>query len=181
MKRLDIAIVGAGISGLTCALALAQSGQRVRIYEAAPAWGDVGAGITLAPNAMRGLDYVGVGEEIVRAGIEPSTQTISHWKDSSLILELDRRRTHERYGAAYVYIHRAELHKILTDAVKRAGVEMFLSKSLLDVDLEEDTPVLRFADGTAEEAGLVVGADGIKSQVRKMFATQPPEFTGHVA
>jgi salicylate hydroxylase len=146
-------------------LALAKQGHRVSLYEAAPAWADVGAGITLAPNAMRGLDYVGVGEEIRRTGMEPSNQEISHWKSNKLLVDVIRENDAEKYGAAYVYIHRADLHSILTNAAEKAGVEMHLNKQLSDLDIQNDFTVMHFSDGTAAAADLVVGADGLKWEI----------------
>ncbi|MEQ8515538.1 MAG: FAD-dependent oxidoreductase, partial [Chromatocurvus sp.] len=100
MGTLDAAVVvGGGLAGLTAALALAQRGHRVTLYESARQWGEVGAGITLAPNAMRGLDHVGVGDAVAQAGTEPRQQTISHWQDGRALLSLDRSCVRERYGA----------------------------------------------------------------------------------
>ncbi|MDO6710699.1 FAD-dependent oxidoreductase [Aliiglaciecola sp. 2_MG-2023] len=181
MKNLDIAVVGAGIAGLTAAIALAKNGQKVSLYESAPAWGDVGAGITLAPNAMRGLDYIGVGEAIVEAGIEPSTQKISHWQSGETLLMVDRSQTREQYSSAYVYIHRADLHRILVAEAEKAGVGIYLGKLLRSVNYQAAKPVLIFADDSTADADLIIGADGLKSQVRQLFNSVQPHFTGHIA
>ncbi|MEP4892320.1 MAG: FAD-dependent monooxygenase [Aliiglaciecola sp.] len=181
MKDLDIALVGAGIAGLTAAIALAKSGQSVSLYEAAPAWGDVGAGITLAPNAMRGLDYIGVGEAIAEIGIEPSTQQISHWQSGETLLMVDRSQTRKQYNSAYVYIHRADLHQVLVAEAEKAGVKIHLGKSVQSVNYQGLKPVLNFADNSRVEAELIIGADGLKSQVRQLFDSVAPHFTGHIA
>ncbi|MFW0778360.1 MAG: FAD-dependent monooxygenase [Rickettsiales bacterium] len=181
MNSLRIAVVGGGIAGLTAVIALCRNGHEVDLFEAAPQWGDVGAGITLAPNAMRGLDAVGVGPEITAAGVEPTTQTIGHWHTGKILMTVDRRDTSERYGAGYVYIHRADLHAILVAAAEAAGARIHLAKSLINVDISGDKPQLQFADGSSADADLVVGADGLKSQVRKQFDPAPPHFTGHIA
>ena len=181
MKTLDIAVVGAGIAGLTTVLALAKQGHRVRLYEAAPAWADIGAGITLAPNAMRGLDAVGVGEKIVAMGMEPSEQHISHWQTNEVLVKVNREGTTDKYGAAYVYIHRADLHSILVEAAEKAGVEMLLSKHIQSIDTSGSKPLMSFEDGSSAEADLVIGSDGLKSQIRKLYAPQAPSFSGHIA
>ena len=181
MQNLTIAVAGAGIAGLTAVIALAKAGHNVHLFEAAPAWGDVGAGITLAPNAMRGLDYVGVGEEVVRAGIEPTTQHISHWQSGETLLTVDRSKTQQQYNAAYVYIHRADLHSILVRAAEQAGVSIHLNKHLETVDTGSEKGRIVFADGDSFDADLVIGADGLKSNTRKLFKSQPPHFTGHIA
>ncbi len=180
MKSLNVAVVGAGIAGLTAVLALAKSGHKVSLYEAAPAWGEVGAGITLAPNAMRGLDYVGVGETVADVGMEPAKQEISHWQSGELLLPVDRSGTREKYNAAYVYIHRADLHKILVDAAQAAGVQILLDKRAVNINTD-DKPIITFADGTTAEADLLIGADGLKSTIRSLFDPVAPHFTGHIA
>lgn len=181
MKNLNIALVGGGIAGLTAAIALAKSGHQVTLYEATSAWGDVGAGITLAPNAMRGLDYIGVGDAIVATGIEPSAQKITHWQSGETLLAVDRSKTREQYSSAYVYIHRADLHHILVAEAEKSGVKIHLAKAVSKVDFTGQKPLLTFADNSQAEADLIVGADGLKSQVRQLFDPIAPHFSGHIA
>ncbi|GGF60485.1 FAD-dependent monooxygenase [Alteromonas lipolytica] len=181
MQNLTIAVVGAGIAGLTAVNALAKAGHNVHLFEAAPAWGDVGAGITLAPNAMRGLDYIGVGEEVANTGVEPTSQNISHWESGETLLTVVRSNTKEQYGSAYVYIHRADLHTILVKAAEQNGVTIHLNKQLETVNTDGEQASIVFADGETFEADLVIGADGLKSNTRKLFKTQAPHFTGHIA
>jgi salicylate hydroxylase len=180
-EKATIAVVGAGISGLTCTLALQRAGFRVDLYEAAASLQEVGAGITLAPNAMRGLDYLEVGERITRAGSEPSSQRVSHWQHGGTLLEFNRADTRAQYGAAYVYIHRADLQEILVDAVRAAGATLHLGKRLSAVTPGDPTATLVFDDGSEYGADLVIGADGLKSQVRPLFQPLPAHFTGHIA
>ncbi len=181
MKSLDIAVVGAGIAGLTSVLALAKQGHKVSLYEAAPAWADIGAGITLAPNAMRGLDYVGVGKDIAETGMEPSKQEISHWQSNNVLVNVNREGTAEKYGAGYVYIHRADLHSILVEAAEKVGVNIHLGKHIVNVNVDSDSPSMVFDDGSTVSADLVIGADGLKSQVRQLFVPEDPSFSGHIA
>ncbi|WP_317928567.1 FAD-dependent monooxygenase [Halioxenophilus sp. WMMB6] len=181
MVASNIAIVGAGVAGLTAALALAKQGHSVSLFESASAWADVGAGITLAPNAMRGLDYVGVGAAVADAGIEPTSQEVSHWRTGERIMAVDRSKTREQYDAAYVYIHRADLHQILVAACEAAGVKIFLGKRAETVTTEGDTCTIAFVDGSEAVVDLVIGADGLKSAIRQLFDPKPPHFTGHVA
>ncbi len=181
MKSLNIAVVGGGIAGMTAVLALVKQGHQVSLYEAAPAWGDVGAGITLSPNAMRGLDFVGVGEAIAASGMEPVTQEVTHWENAKVLLKVDRSHTREQYQAAYVYIHRADLHEILVKAAEHAGVKIHLGMKVAAIDTQPDQPTITFEDGSSVSADLVIGADGLKSQVRQMFDPVAPHFTGHVA
>lgn len=181
MAPMKLAVVGGGIAGLTAALALRDRGHEVTLYEAAAAWAEVGAGITLSPNAMRALDAVGVGEQIAATGVEPGTQHISHWQGGQVLLEVDRSKTFETYKARYVYIHRADLHDILVNAALERGVNIELGKRLIDIDCSAEQPRLQFADGESASAELVIGADGLKSQVRQLFDPVAPHFTGHIA
>ena len=116
-----ILIVGGGIGGMTAATALAQAGFRVTLLEAAPEFGEIGAGVTLSPNAMKGLDFIGVCDEAAAAGVEPSRQRIQHWQDGRTLVEMDRSTQRAKYGAPYVTIHRADLHEVLTNAARAGG------------------------------------------------------------
>ena len=181
MKGLRIGVVGAGIAGLTTAIALAKHGHEVILFESTPVWGDVGAGITLAPNAMRGLDHIGVGHRVTSQGIEPLSQDISHWQSGDLILSVDRRGTSIKYGANYVYIHRADLHEILRDEAKASKVILKLDHHLVNISCSDTEVSVDFKSGQSDHLDLLIGADGLKSEVRKLFAPAAPHFTGHIA
>jgi salicylate hydroxylase len=182
MKSGSILIVGGGIGGLTTALAMRKFGFDVDIFEAAPAFTQVGAGVTLAPNAMRGFDYLGVGDAIGATSMEPLRQAVRHWQDGRVLMTLERgNRMREEYGAAYYYTHRADLHAVLVDAAERAGVRIHLGAPVQQVSSDADHAELVTADGRRFTGDLLVGADGVKSVVRRLFETAPAIFTGHVA
>ncbi len=177
MNNARITIVGGGIGGMTAAIALQQQGFTVTLAEAAPAFGEVGAGVTLSPNAMKGFIHIGLSEQIAAAGVEPQRQRIQHWQDGHLLRAMERADMRSKHGAPYVYIHRADLHAILVDAAARAGVTLLTDAAA--VAMEGSTVVLH--DGRRLEADLVVGADGLKSVVRRLFEPAEAHFTGHVA
>jgi salicylate hydroxylase len=172
-----ITVVGAGIGGMTAGVALAQAGFVVTLLEAAPAFGDIGAGVTLSPNAMKGLDHIGVCESVARAGIEPTRQRIQHWQDGRTLVPIERASAREKYGAPYVTIHRADLHAILVVAARQAGVKLMTDAAV--VATEGTTATLH--DGRRITADAIIGADGLKSIVRRRFETVAAHFTGHVA
>lgn len=172
-----ITIVGGGIGGVTAAAALARAGFAVTLLEAAPQFGDIGAGVTLSPNAMKGLDFIGVMEEAAAAGVEPVRQRIQHWEDGRVLVPMERASARAKYGAPYVTIHRADLHAQLLKAARAAGVDLRTNAGAIDT--EGTTVVLH--DGTRVEGDVIIGADGLKSVVRRRFETIPAHFTGHVA
>lgn len=172
-----ITVVGGGIGGMTAAIALAQAGFRTTLLEAAPAFGDIGAGVTLSPNAMKGLDFVGVCEAVASAGVEPTRQRIQHWQDGRTLVAMERASARSKYGAPYVTIHRADLHAILVEAAEAAGVQLITNAAV--VSTEGTTAVLN--DGPRIEGDAIIGADGLKSVVRRRFEPAAAHFTGHVA
>ena len=178
-----IAIVGAGIGGLSAGLALTRAGFSVRVYEQAPKLGEVGAGISLSPNAVKGLRYLGLESAIRAIADEPPQQITRHFETGEILVRIDRADTPERYGAPYLQAHRADLHRLLSDAL----LEMDPASIVLGKQLEtiEETPGdvrLAFADDTNLEAAVVVGADGLKSRVRQqVFREDDPEFSGYCA
>lgn len=177
MRSENIVIIGGGIGGLTAAIALRREGFGVTLLEAAPAFAEIGAGVTLSPNAMRGFDHIGLGEAIATAGVEPSRQRIQHWQDGRVLHAIDRSGTRAKYGASYVYIHRADLHTILVAAAQHAGCVLRTDAAVVAVDKDG----AQLADGSVVSGDIIVGADGLKSVTRRLFEPAPAHFTGHVA
>lgn len=182
MKSARILIAGGGIGGLTAAIALLREGFEVELFEAAPSWGEVGAGVTLAPNAMAGMQYLGLGPAIEASGMEPRAQEVRHWQTGAVLRRLERgNRMREQYGAPYLYMHRADLHAILVEAVERHGGTIHLASPVAAAECSEQEAALVLADGRRVTGDLVIGAEGLKSVVRKLFEPKPAHFTGHIA
>lgn len=183
LAGLRIGIVGAGIGGMSAALALARAGARPTVFEQAPSLGEVGAGISLSPNAVKGLWYLGLGEPLAEQADEPPIQCTRHFQTGAELVRIDRADTPERYGAPYLQMHRADLHALLQRALREllpSAVQ--LDRRLTGIDESPDEVSLRFDDGSDWYGDLVVGADGLRSPVREIhFGESSPEFTGYVA
>ena len=183
LAGLRIGIVGAGIGGLSAALALARAGARPRVFEQAPELGEVGAGISLSPNAVKGLWYLGLAEPLDAQADEPPIQCTRHFKTGAELIRIDRADTPERYGAPYLQMHRADLHALLQDALTgQVPGAVQLGCRLAGIRESADEVSLRFADGSDWSGDVVIAADGLRSPTREIhFGESRPAFTGYVA
>src|SRR5438105_489484 len=179
--RERIAIVGAGMGGLTVAATLRRIGLEVEIYEQATRFARIGAGIQMTPNPMKVLRDLGLEQHLVRIAYRPSVMRNRDWDTGNLTFELPLGDSAEgEYGAPYLLLHRGDLHEALTQLVPAEIVH--LGKRLVDLDQVAGGVELRFADGTRARADAVVGADGVHSRVREIvLGPEEPVFTGRVA
>ncbi|WP_433831155.1 FAD-dependent monooxygenase [Actinoplanes sp. CA-015351] len=173
----NVAIIGAGLAGLTLAAALRAEGRPVTVWEQADAFGPVGAGIQLAPNATRLLNRLGLAEHLRKVAVRPEAIELRRWDDDSVIARTELGASCEQeYGAPYYTVHRADLHdgllRLLDPATVRAGARCTA------VTGGDDGATVTFADGSVHRAGLVAGADGIHSVVRATLMTDEPRFSG---
>jgi len=161
----QIAIIGAGIGGLTAALAFKQKGFNIAVYESAAEIKPVGAGIGIANNAMQIFKKLGIHKKIENAGIKVSSMNITDHKLRSLSV-MDLKEFEVKYGVCNVSIHRAVLQNILADEIDFENIK--LSKRLLKIEQSENVKLF-FEDGSIETADVVIAADGIKSVVRNQL------------
>ncbi|MFE4534698.1 FAD-dependent monooxygenase [Streptomyces scopuliridis] len=172
-----IAVVGAGIAGLTLALALGRAGNRCEVYEQAGQLRELGAGVQIAPNAARLLRRLGLGRRLDAMAVRAQAVEMRRWDDSRLLSRSELGAACEaRYGAPYYLVHRADLHRALLSEVE--ADQLHLGSRCVRVEEYDDGVRLHFADGSAHEADVVVGADGIRSVVREALATDRPRFSG---
>ena len=181
---MDILIVGAGIGGLTAAAFLLKKGHKVRVFEQAPQLGEVGAGIQMSANAVKVLDELGLRPVIEPLAVRPKSFEFRRFDDGELLHTIPLGPTHEaRHGKPYFQIHRADLHAALVAAVRAldAGA-ITVNARVVGVEEGVDGVKVTLADGQVVGGDLVVGADGIKSVVRKfVLGDDEPRFTGQVA
>ncbi|MFJ6405644.1 FAD-dependent oxidoreductase [Streptomyces hydrogenans] len=166
-RRPDVLVVGGGIGGLSTAYALARQGLRVRVLEQAPEYGEVGAGLQIAPNCTRILAEYGLLDEAKSLGVVPENMVMRDALDSRELTRLDLRDLERRYGFPYMVIHRSDLHGIFLRACERAGVELLNDQIVVGYENTEDGALVRLADGRVESAPLVVAADGLHSVARR--------------
>jgi salicylate hydroxylase len=184
MKNLDIAVIGAGIGGLTAAVAMQRAGFRVRVYEQAPQLGEVGAGLSLSPTAAHGLASLGLLPAIERAAYTPEDQAVRHFRDARPLQWVNRgQRLVEKYGERYYLIHRADLHDALAAAVRENDPEaIVLAHKFVTLDQSGARVRIAFAERSNVEADIVIGADGSRSHVRhELFGATDPTYTGYIA
>ena len=148
-KDCHILIVGAGMGGLTAALALQHYGFRVSIFEQAPELAEVGAGLTITPNATHALDFLGLKERLAETADIPTAGAVVHYRTGEVLLRTYRGNTpFEKYGAHYYQIHRADLHRLLSQAVLSHDPDCLHTDHMFTrLDQDESGVTARFANG----------------------------------
>jgi salicylate hydroxylase/6-hydroxynicotinate 3-monooxygenase len=174
----SIAVVGAGIGGLTAAITLARAGLDVQVFEQASQFARVGAGIQMLPNPMKVLRRLGLEARLREVAFAPVSHLDREWDSGDVTNDMPM--PEERFGAPYLCLHRAELHGALARRVPASRVH--LDKRLVGLEPRGDGVSLAFADGTRAHADAVVGADGVHSIVREiLLGPDRPIHRGRVA
>jgi salicylate hydroxylase len=179
-----VAIIGGGIGGLTAALSLQHFGVPVRVFEQARALREIGAGVTVTPNAMSALDFLGIGGALA----EQAGETLRYFVRSAADgRELERGPDPgsflAEFGAPYCNLHRGDLHLALTEAVTKNDQDAIVLDHRFDyLEQDDDKVIAHFSNRASFEAPALVGADGGASAVRdSVFGGQDATYTGHVA
>jgi salicylate hydroxylase len=176
-------IAGAGIGGLAASLALARAGFEAIAVERAARPTEVGAGLQLSPNAMKCLAALGVGEAIEAVSSEPEALELRIGKSGAKVFSIPMgAEARKRYGAPYLHIHRADLVDILTRAAAEAGVRIRYGARVLAFTRQDGEIRAGLDTGDILAADLLVGADGMRSTIRRqMLGEDRPRFTGSAA
>ncbi|MEB3100958.1 FAD-dependent monooxygenase [Ferviditalea candida] len=183
LQEVQFIVVGGGIGGLTAALGIAETGRSVHVLEQAPEFGEVGAGIQLAPNATSVLSRFGVMDKISEFAVFPKRLVMMDAITGNELSALELGEAFlEKYGYPYIVLHRSDLHKVLLDACRASDkITLLTNQSVENVEDLGDKARVTLADGTSCTADAVIGADGLWSKTRRMFSDDEPVCSQYVA
>jgi salicylate hydroxylase len=183
----EVIIAGAGIAGLTAALAFAAHGFAVQLFERAPRLEEVGAGLQLSPNATRILDRLGVLPALLKTSVRPDAVAL---RDAHTLAELARvplgDAAEKRWGAPYLVLHRADLQgALLARVAETPAIRLVMGAAITGVTQSGASIVATVAGETGRreaDGALLVGADGVRSAIRMRFdASRESRYSGEVA
>jgi salicylate hydroxylase len=176
----NIGIIGAGIGGLTAAVALRRRGHNVTIFEQACGPGEIGAGIIVGPNAVKVLRALDLEADVSRIAVEPDRHLLRNWRTGRVLFNQRMKGVFaDKFDAGYMQVHRADLIDALFRHVPSECVSF--GRTVVAVSSHSRGAVVELSGGLEKEFDMVVGADGIKSIVRtSLFGPESPRFTGNV-
>ena len=173
--RLRAAVVGGGIGGLSAACALSRRGVEVTVFEQADVLGEIGAGVSIFPNALRQLERMGMGPALAKVGArigEASQYCRSDGTKIGTVITTDSSGWNGLYG-----MHRADLLNVL--AAHLPGEFVRTGHRCVGFEQSAAAARLTFANGETAEADVVIAADGIHSALQKyVVEPKPPEYSG---
>lgn len=170
-------IIGGGIAGLTAAIALKKAGHEVEVYESAPSFKPVGAGLLLAGNAIKAYEYLGISDEILAAG-HFMPQLLLKDKLGRILSFVDSKTIKVKFGVDNFAVHRADLHAVLTRHVQADFIHN--NKTAISHAINGEKVVVQFKDGTSATGDYLIAADGIHSAIRaKLIPEVKPRYSGY--
>ncbi|MBF0276678.1 MAG: 3-hydroxybenzoate 6-monooxygenase [SAR324 cluster bacterium] len=182
MRQDSIIVAGGGIGGLATALGLALKGIRVTVLEQASRFGEIGAGIQIAPNAFHSLDFLGVGEEAREKAVYIEKLRLMDALSGEEITHIPLDEPfRKRFGNPYAVIHRADLHGVLLEACRtNHKVELCTNHEVTGYDQEENGVNVFIKDQPPLSGRALIGADGLRSAVREQLVGDgEPNVSGH--
>lgn len=181
MTKPRIAIIGAGLGGTAAASLMQRSGYTVRVYEQAPSFSRLGAGIHVGPNVMKILRRMGIEDQMNVMGSHPDFWYSRDWKTAEAISQIPLGDfAVKEYGASYLTVHRGDFHALMTDTLEPGTISF--DKCLSTIEDTGNEVRMTFTDGTVETADIAIGADGVNSRLREhLLGAEPPRYTGLIA
>jgi 2-polyprenyl-6-methoxyphenol hydroxylase-like FAD-dependent oxidoreductase len=181
-EKRRIVIAGGGIGGLATALGLAQKGFSVVVLERSPAFGEIGAGIQLGPNAFHSFDYLGVGETARSMAVYIDKLRLMDAMSGEEITHIDLGEPFRaRFKNPYAVVHRGDLYGVFLKACRdKREIELRAGREVVSYDQDGSSVTVRLASGEAVTGAVLIGADGLWSNVRKQVVGDgPPLVSGH--
>src|ERR1700716_2569983 len=181
MDARPVLIAGGGIGGLATALGLAQKGIRSVLLEKASSLGEIGAGLQLGPNAFHAFDYLGVGEAARGMAVYIDQLRLMDAVTAEEITHVDLREAFRaRFGNPYAVVHRGDLHGVLLKACEHHElIDLRVSSEVIGYDQDGPSVTARLGSGDRVAGSLLIGADGLWSNIRKSVAGGgPPRGSG---
>jgi salicylate hydroxylase len=177
-----VLVAGGGIGGVAAALALVRQGHAVKVLEQAAELGEIGAGIQLGPNAFSAFDALGVGEAARRRAVYIDEMVMHDALDETLVGRIPTGEAfRQRFGNPYAVIHRADVHRSLLEGAERAeGIEVCTRTQVQSVQAHDGGVTVLDGQGRAHHGVALIGADGVKSAVRRQFVGDEARVSGHV-
>ena len=183
VRTARIIIVGAGIGGLAAGLALQRRGFKIAVYERAPEIREIGAGLIVAPNARRGLRDLGVDAALAAISSCVPQQNTCNYATGAVQLVTPTAQIAAKYGFGSLQVHRADLHRLLMEAVRANDAEsLHPGHAFAGLKQDAEGVSVTFANGESDRADALIGADGNASAVRSLlFPGEATKFNGQVA
>jgi salicylate hydroxylase len=179
---LPVLVAGGGIGGLAAALALVRQGFAVKVLEQAPQLGEIGAGIQLGPNAFAAFDALGVGPKARGRAVYTDEMVMHDALDETLVARVPVGEAfRRRFGNPYAVIHRADVHLSLLEGAQESGrIEVLTSTTVQRVEQDDAGVTVHDAKGGTHRGVALIGADGVKSAVRRQYVGDDARVSGHV-
>jgi 3-hydroxybenzoate 6-monooxygenase len=181
-STLPVLVAGGGIGGIAAALALVRQGFAVKVLEQAAQLGEIGAGIQLGPNAFAAFDALGIGE-IARSRAVYTDEMVMHDAlDETLVGRIPTGEAfRQRFGNPYAVIHRADVHGSLLEGARATRrIEVATSTQVQRIEQDDDGVTVFDAQGGRHRGVALIGADGVKSAVRRQYVGDDARVSGHV-
>jgi salicylate hydroxylase len=181
-SALPVLVSGGGIGGLAAALALTRQGFAVKVLEQAAELGEIGAGIQLGPNGFAAFDALGIGEKARSRAVYTDEMVMHDALDETQVGRIPTGEAfRQRFGNPYAVIHRADVHGSLLEGAQASGrIEVLTSTCVQRVEQDDDSVTVIDAKGGQHRGLALIGADGVKSAVRRQFVGDEARVSGHV-